>query len=150
MPICNALAFFYIIFFKLHANGCNNSQQCCVCLHVAKSLIGFNFVQQLPAIATTCNMVCKLTQRVTSNNVGSCWPIMLHLFAPGFTHLCEKNRLLAVCLFSQNMSSSYISQRDCLVYRSSHAWVSRAVTSQRKIRDCSQSKKTAFKETLER
>ena len=116
----------------------------------AKSLIGFNFVQQLPAIATTCNMVCKLTQRVTSNNVGSCWPIMLHLFAPGFTHLCEKNRLLAVCLFSQNMSSSYISQRDCLVYRSSHAWVSRAVTSQRKIRDCSQSKKTAFKETLER
>ena len=24
--------------------------------------------------ATTCNRVCKRTQRVTSNNVGSCWP----------------------------------------------------------------------------
>ena len=25
----------------------------------------------------TCNRVCKQTQHVTSNNVGSCWPIML-------------------------------------------------------------------------
>ena len=31
--------------------------------------------------ATTCNKVCKQTQHITSNNVGSCWATMLHLFA---------------------------------------------------------------------
>ena len=39
-----------------------------------------NNMQQHP---TTCNRVCKLTQHVTSNNVGSCWPTMLRLFSRG-------------------------------------------------------------------
>ena len=33
--------------------------------------------------ATTCNRVCKRTQHVTSNNVGSCWPAMLRPFSRG-------------------------------------------------------------------
>ena len=37
-----------------------------------------NFAQQH---ATTCNRVCKRTQHVTSNNVGSCWATMLRPFA---------------------------------------------------------------------
>ena len=37
--------------------------------------------------ATTCNRVCKRTQHVTSDNVGSCWPTMLRPFARGFTRL---------------------------------------------------------------
>ena len=41
-----------------------------------------NNTQQHP---TTCNRVCKRTQHVTSNNVGSCWPTMLHPFARGLT-----------------------------------------------------------------
>ena len=41
-----------------------------------------NNTQQHP---TTCNRVCKRTQHVTSNNVGSCWPTMLRPFAQGFT-----------------------------------------------------------------
>ena len=36
--------------------------------------------------ATTCNRVCKRTQRVTSNNVGSWWPTMLRPFARGLSH----------------------------------------------------------------
>ena len=40
-----------------------------------------NNTQQHP---TTCNSVCKRTQHVTSNNVGSCWPTMLRPFARGF------------------------------------------------------------------
>ena len=39
-----------------------------------------NNTQQHP---TTCNRVCKRTQNVTSNNVGSCWPTMLRPFARG-------------------------------------------------------------------
>ena len=38
----------------------------------------YNNMQQHP---TTCNRVCKPTQHVTSNNVGSCWPTMLCPFA---------------------------------------------------------------------
>ena len=34
--------------------------------------------------ATTCNRVCKRTQHLTSNNVGSCWPTLLLPFARGF------------------------------------------------------------------
>ena len=44
-----------------------------------RSLTGFK------SCATTCNMVCKRTKHVTSNNVGSCWPTMLRPFARGFT-----------------------------------------------------------------
>ena len=42
---------------------------CCLCLHVAKSLTGFKLcATELP---TACNRVCKWTQQITSNNVGS-------------------------------------------------------------------------------
>jgi len=41
-----------------------------------------NNTQQHP---TTCNRVCKRTQHVTSNNVGSCWPSMLRPFARGLS-----------------------------------------------------------------
>ena len=37
--------------------------------------------------ATTCNRVCKRTQHVTSNNVGSCWPTMLRPFVRGWRSL---------------------------------------------------------------
>ena len=43
-----------------------------------------NNTQQHP---TTCNRVCKRTQHVTSNNVGSCWSTMLCLFARSLTQL---------------------------------------------------------------
>ena len=33
--------------------------------------------------ATTCNRVCKRTQHVTSNKVGSCWPTILRPFVRG-------------------------------------------------------------------
>ena len=70
--------------FKLCGNGHNNSQHC-TWLNVWPVS---NFVQQLPTthnnIATTCNRVCQWTQHVTFNNVGSCWPTMLHSFARGF------------------------------------------------------------------
>ena len=39
-----------------------------------------NNTQQHP---TTGNRVCKRTQHVTSNNVGSCWPTVLRQFARG-------------------------------------------------------------------
>ena len=42
---------------------------------------------RLQTFATTCNRVCKRTQHVTSDNVGSCWPTMLRPFARGFTRL---------------------------------------------------------------
>ena len=47
-----------------------------------KVLLVSNFAQQLP---TTCNRVCKQIQHVTSNNVGSSQPTMLHPFAWGFS-----------------------------------------------------------------
>ena len=43
-----------------------------------------NFVQQH---LTTCNRVCKRTQHITSNNVGSCLPTMLRPFARGLKFL---------------------------------------------------------------
>ena len=56
-------------------------QQCCIRLHRAKSLTGFklrnNNTQQHP---TTYGRVCKRTQLVSSNNVGSCWSTMLRPF----------------------------------------------------------------------
>ena len=69
---------------------CKLIQHCCAMLRRSrnkrnlgscwlKSLTGFEFC------ATTCNRVCKRTQHVTSNNVGSCWPTMLRLFAWGLT-----------------------------------------------------------------
>ena len=41
-----------------------------------------NNTQQHP---TTCSRVCKRTQHVTSNNVGSCWSTMFRPFAPSQT-----------------------------------------------------------------
>ena len=54
---------------------------CCVRLHVPKSLTGFKLfaTTELP---TTRNRLCKRTQHLTSNSVGSCWPTMLR----GFRH----------------------------------------------------------------
>ena len=44
--------------------------------------------------ATTCNWtrVCKWTQHVTYNNVGSCWPTILCPFARGFRVSCNISR----------------------------------------------------------
>ena len=53
-----------------------------------------NNTQQHPTI---CNSVCKRTQHVTSNNVGSCWPTMLRPFARGFTRVFFK---IVGCLFN--------------------------------------------------
>ena len=44
----------------------------------------------------TLRRVCKRTQHVTSNNVGSCWPTMLLQFARGFR--CLKLRLSLIAL----------------------------------------------------
>ena len=44
---------------------------------------GSNFAQQH---ATTSNWVCKRTQHVTSNHIGSCWSTMLCPFARSLTH----------------------------------------------------------------
>ena len=53
------------------------SQQCCIRLNKAKSLTGFKLcLTTARQHTTTCNRVCKPTQHVTSNNVGTCWPTM--------------------------------------------------------------------------
>ena len=54
-----------------------------------------NNTQQHP---TTCNRVCKRTQHVTSNIVGSCWPTMLRPFARGFIE-CFHSRGQHLCKF---------------------------------------------------
>ena len=52
-------------------------QQCCIRLNKAKSLTGFKLcLTTAQQHTTTCNRVCKPTQHVTSNNVGTCWPTM--------------------------------------------------------------------------
>ena len=53
----------------------NIDGSCCIRLHEAKSLTRFKLC------STTCNRVCKRTQHVTPNNIGSCWPTMLRSFA---------------------------------------------------------------------
>ena len=61
--------------------------------------------------ATTCNTVCKRTQHVTSNNVGSCWPTItiLRSFARGFkvwpvsTTTCNR-----VCKRTQHVTSNNV------------------------------------------
>ena len=49
-----------------------------------------NNTQQQPR---TYNRVCKRTQHVTSNKVGSCWPAMLRPFARGFRWVCKKGAI---------------------------------------------------------
>ena len=52
-------------------------QQCCIRLNKAKSLTSFKLcLTTAQQHTTTCNRVCKPTQHVTSNNVGTCWPTM--------------------------------------------------------------------------
>ena len=58
-----------------------------------------NNAQQHPR---TCNRVCKRTQDVTSNNVGSCWSTMLHPFA-GSLMLCN-NIILMIFLYLYRIS----------------------------------------------
>ena len=53
----------------------NIDGSCCIRLHEAKSLTRFKLC------STTYNRVCKRTQHVTPNNIGSCWPTMLRSFA---------------------------------------------------------------------
>ena len=77
-----------------------------------------NNTQQHP---TTCNRVCKRTQHVTSNNVGSCWPTMLRPFVAQngywmwrcmaaffflFSHV-----LRLIILGNRNVYSAYVSAR---------------------------------------
>ena len=45
-----------------------------------------NNTQQHP---TTCNRVCRRTQHVTSNNVGSCWSTMLRPFSCSLRNSCK-------------------------------------------------------------
>ena len=49
----------------------NIDGSCCIRLHEARSLTRFKLC------ATTCNRVCKRTQQVTPNNIGSCWTTMI-------------------------------------------------------------------------
>ena len=73
-----------------HATGCANGSNIVALRfgdHGTKELLGVvgwkvwpvsNFALQHQ---TTCNRVCKRTQHVTSNNVGSCWPTIMRPFA---------------------------------------------------------------------
>ena len=45
--------------------------------------------------------MCKRTQHITSNNVGSCWPTMVRAFARGFAHGLQS--LKAVCKRTQQL-----------------------------------------------
>ena len=66
----------------------NNVGSCCVHLHMSKSLTSFKLCATTPNnIATTLQQHAtgsQWTQHVTFNNVGNCWPTMLHPFARGF------------------------------------------------------------------
>ena len=73
---------------------CKRIQHCCATLRRSRNKrnVGScwlkvwpvsDFAQEHP---TTCNRVCKRTQHVTSNNVGSCWSTMLLPFARSLTH----------------------------------------------------------------
>ena len=76
----------WVVYVKLRTNGRNNSQQCCVRLHGAKSLTGFNFAQQqLPETRNNMQQGVRTDATYNTNNVGSCWPIKLRPFAQSFT-----------------------------------------------------------------
>ena len=77
---------------------------------------------------TICNRVCKRTQHVKPNNVGSCWPTMLRPFPWGFTNQSSltstgdissilpirsvKNSVMSFCspVFSGCLSIVYVRQ----------------------------------------
>ena len=46
---------------------------------------------------TTRNRVCKRTQHLTSDNVGSCWPTMLRPFARVFKGGAAEQKLRGIC-----------------------------------------------------
>ena len=58
---------------------------------------GYKF-DRFKSLGINCNRVCKWTQHVTSNNVRSCWPTMLRLFARGFTIMSCK--LFCLCVLN--------------------------------------------------
>ena len=62
--------------WKSCANG-SNIIVLCFSDHGAKEMLGVADSKVWP-VSTTCNRVCKWTLHVTSNNVGSYWPTMLH------------------------------------------------------------------------
>ena len=75
---------------------CNRIQRYCATLRRSRNKrnVGSCWLKSLPVQTlrnntqqhpTTYNRVCKRTQHVTSNNVGSFWPTMLHPFARGFS-----------------------------------------------------------------
>ena len=81
---------------------CKRIQHCCATLRRSRNKrnVGkFDWFQTLrnnsQQHATTCNRVCKQTQHLTSNNVGSCGPPMLRPFGGGLTrpsrsmHFCD-------------------------------------------------------------
>ena len=98
------------------ANGCNNSrhccannvavvckrmqqlptllrQRCCVLLRPCCSSVQTDATMNSQQHATTCNKVCKRTQHITFNNVGSCWSTMLLPFTRGLINNRELKQL---------------------------------------------------------
>ena len=87
-------------------------QKCCVRLQGAKSLTGFKLCE------TTCNRMCKRTQHVTSNNVGSCWPTILRPFVRGFIEkisVYKQTFLLFKCAKHWNKKSFALRANNSLV-----------------------------------
>ena len=64
--------------------------------------------------ATTCSRVCKRTQHVTSNNVGSCWPTKLGPFSRSEGQ--EHSWLPIVYLFIYVLSILWVRQRHLSMY----------------------------------
>ena len=69
----------------------NIDGSCCIRLLEAKSLTRFKLC------ATTCNRVCKRTQHVTPNNIGSCWPTMLRSFARSLSYVKTDAKMSQRC-----------------------------------------------------
>ena len=66
---------------KPHANGRNIvGQQLPTLMGVVASFCTKLNFDRFQTLLTTCNKVCKRTQHVTPNNIGSCWPTMLRSF----------------------------------------------------------------------
>ena len=64
----------------MHINKVNAPKRSKMLKHDYLGVVGWK-VWRVSNCATTCNKVCKQTQHITSNNVGSCWATMLRLFA---------------------------------------------------------------------
>ena len=66
----NFTSMFKVTNSRLRANGRNNSQQCCVRLHEAKSLTGFKLC------ATTSNNMQQGVQTDATCNIQQCWELL--------------------------------------------------------------------------